>query len=82
MKYFGRLAVLIVFILPWAALLVLPSIKNIWTNMIVKKAGGAFGMAFTITAFYDWVCAKLKLYDTSAVGVLNKAVEMVEKAFK
>ena len=79
LKGFGRLCVLIVIIIPWAALMTVPKINNIWVNLVVKKALATFGLVSSITAFFDWICLKLKLYDTSGLGVMTEMVTVFVK---
>jgi len=62
----GRLAVLIVLVMPWAAILLFVKLENVWANMLVKKGIAVFGIAFTITAVYDWLCQLIRLYDQTA----------------
>lgn len=79
LKGLGRLCILIAIIIPWVALMIVPKINNIWVNLVVKKALATFGLVSSITAFFDWICLKLKLYDVSGVGVISNTVvsEMV-----
>ena len=79
LKGLGRLCVLIVIIIPWAALMTVPKINNIWVNLVVKKALATFGLVSSITAFFDWICLKLKLYDTSGLGVMTEMVTVFVK---
>ena len=65
LKWVGRLAVVIVLVVPWAAILVFVKLENMWANLFVKKALAIFGLAFTLTAVNDWVCLQLRLYDRS-----------------
>lgn len=72
LKGFGRLCILIVIIVPWAALMTVPKIDNIWGNLVVKNALATFGLVSTLTAFFDWICLKLKLYDNSRVDLISE----------
>ena len=76
-KTLGRLCVLILIVVPWAVLMFLPKIKNIWLSLVIKKALASFGLIFTLTSVYDHICHKLKLYDSAA---LNIEIAQIEEA--
>ena len=66
LKTLGRVCVLILIVVPWAALMFIPKIKNIWLSLIIQNALASFGLIFTLTSVYDHLCLKLKLYDYAA----------------